>query len=283
MLRSCYRFQVTCNDVKHTSLLWSILPFFFHSPVLFHQKWTEMIDTGYRDPWGATQDFPQPRIQNSKTGNCFPTCQCGFTDIVTGLILLSHLLHIYCGNCKGKSVFYVQYVCTEPCVVMLLVLRGQVTTHSLLCCDLQLWFAEACCFISLSQSKYHPHWTTVIISPLTLRRSQARALAEYLPLEPCSPPLAGSACHVFCMVQSEQARCRPSRCADMQQVSTCVFCVLVADSPRWNSELCAPLSESQWRAREGGKKGLQRWSNHNKICPSLQKMDVPLLESLIKF
>lgn len=157
---------------------------------------------------------------------------------------------------------------------------GHYSFLALLCCDLQLWFAEACSFISLSQSKYPPRWTTVIISPLTLRRSQARALVEYLPLEPCSPPLAGSACHVFCMVQSEQARCRPSRCAEMQQVSTCVFCLLVAASPRWNSELCAPLSESQWRAREGGKKGLQRWSNHNKICPSLQKMDLCLNPSL---
>lgn len=156
MLRSCFRFQVTCNDIKHTSLLWSILPFFFHSPVLFHQKWTEMIDTGYRDPWGATRDFPRPRIQNSKTGNCFPTCQCGFTDIVTGLILLSHLLHIYCGNCKGKSVFYVQYDCTEPCVVMLLVLRGQVTTHS---AGPLLWFTTVICWgllLHLSFSKQIP-------------------------------------------------------------------------------------------------------------------------------
>lgn len=204
--------------------------FFFHSPVLFHQKWTEMIDTGYRDPWGERWDFPRPSLQNRKTGNCFPTCRCGFTDTVTGLILFfSHLLHIYCGNCEGKSVFCVEYVCSHWATgrdAVGFAGSGHYSFLALLCCDLQLWFAEACSVISLSQSRYLPRWTTVILSPLTLRRSQARALAEYLPLEACSPPLAGSACH--CVVHGAVwAALLPfkSLCWDATDLCLCFLCI----------------------------------------------------------
>lgn len=125
----------------HPTLEYSALfCFFFHSPVLFHQKWTEMIDTGYRAPWGERWDFPRPRLQNSKTGNCFPTCQCAFTD-TDRFNTFFHIYYIFTVIIVNVKVYFVlsTSALTEPRVVML---SGQVTTHSLLCsaviysCDL---------------------------------------------------------------------------------------------------------------------------------------------------
>lgn len=227
MLRSCYRFQVTCNDVKHTSLLWSILPFFFHSPVLFHQKWTEMIDTGYRDPWGETRDFPRPHIQNRKL----------FSN-------LSMWLYRYSYRLNSFFFFHIYYIFTVVIVKVKVyfVFSTSALSHASWCCwfcgvrsllipcSALLWFTTVICwglFLHLSFSKQiPPSLNNSNHIPLTLRRSQARALAEYLPLEPCSPPLAGSACH--CVLHGAVwAAALPSKslCWDATDLHLCFLCI----------------------------------------------------------
>lgn len=140
----------------------------------------------------------------------------------------SHLLHIYSGNCKSKSVFCVQYVCSHWATARDAVGFAGSGHYSFLAAV--LWFTAVVCWglflhlsfstripPSLNNSNHIPSHSAPISSPCP----------RWVPaLGALHPPLAGSACH--CVLHGAVwAAALPSKslCWDATDLHLCFLCI----------------------------------------------------------